>query len=137
VAEQARLRAVTTGAANDLQRVGGDRPRDGPRVRHGLGGSTARAVTDANVVSDATRRIRDEEQQDLVFEAERGARRLVGEHRGKLEEIARALLEHEVIDRAQLDAIMGGVPRLRRSAGESGLRVVAAEGRAPDGPSTA
>jgi len=30
-------------------------------------------VTDANVVSDLTRRIRDEEQQELAFEAERAA----------------------------------------------------------------
>ena len=96
--------------------------------------ATARAVTDANIVSDTTRRIRDEEQQDLVFEAERGARRLVAEHRGKLEEIAQALLAHEVIDRGELDVIMRDVPRLRRSAGQSGLRVVAAEGRPPDGP---
>ena len=137
VAEQQVFGAVTTGASNDLMRVA--------EIAHsmvheyGMGSiaATARAVTDANVVSDTTRRIRDEEQQDLVFEAERGARRLVDEHRPKLEEIARTLLEHETIDRSRLDQIMQGVPRLRRSAGESGLRVVAAEGRLPDGPSAA
>ena len=135
VAEQLVFGGVTTGAANDLLRVA--------EVAHamvheyGMGSvvATARAVTDANVVSDMTRRIRDEEQQDLVFEAERGARRLVAEHRAKLDEIAGALLAHEVIDRAALDMIMHGVPRLRRSAGQPGLRVVAAEARAPDGPS--
>ena len=36
VAEQIVFGAVTTGAANDLQRVERDHPRDGPRVRHGL-----------------------------------------------------------------------------------------------------
>jgi cell division protease FtsH len=135
VAEQQVFGAVTTGAASDLQRVA--------EIAHsmvhefGMGSiaATARAVTDANVVSDTTRRIRDEEQQDLVFEAERGARRLIADHRPKLEEIAQTLLAQEVIDRSELDLIMRGVPRLRRSAGEAGLRVVAAEGLAPEGPS--
>ena len=134
VAEQQVFGAVTTGAANDLLRVA--------EIAHamvhdyGMGSiaATARAVTDANVVSDTTRRIRDEEQQDLVFEAERGARRLVADHHAKLEEIAQRLLAHEVIDRSELDEIMHGVPKLRRAAGQPGLRVVAAEGRAPEGP---
>ncbi len=133
VAEQLVFGAVTTGAANDLQRVA--------EIAHsmvhdyGMGSvaATARAVTDANVVSDTTRRIRDEEQQDVIFEAERGARRIITEHRGKLEEIARELLRAEVLDRADLDRIMGHVPKLRRSAGQAGLRVVAAEGVAPEG----
>ena len=68
VAEQRVFGAVTAGAANDLLRVA--------EIAHmvheyGMGSvaATARAVTDANVVSDTTRRIRDQEQQDLVFEA--------------------------------------------------------------------
>ena len=135
VAEQQVFGAVTTGAANDLLRVAEIAHAMVHEYGMGSVAATARAVTDANVVSDTTRRIRDEEQQDLVFEAERGARRLIAEHRAKLDEIAQALLTHEVIDRARLDAIMRGVPQLRRSAGEAGLRVVAAESREPDGPS--
>ena len=137
VAEQLVFGAVTTGAANDLQRVA--------EIAHsmvhdyGMGsvGATARAVTDANVVSDTTRRIRDEEQQDVVYEAERGARGLIGEHRAKLEEIAQQLLRREVLDRAELDEIMRDVPKLRRAAGQAGLRAVAAEGLAPEGPAAA
>ena len=116
VAEQVVFGAVTTGAANDLQRVA--------EVAHamvheyGMGSvsATARAMTDANVVSDATRRIRDEEQQAIIFEAERKARALVVGHRDALERIARALLEHEVLERAQLDELLAA----------PGLRVVAA-----------
>ncbi len=137
VAEQAVFGAVTTGAANDLMRVAEIAHAMVHEYGMGSVAATARAVTDANVVSDTTRRIRDEEQQDLVFEAERAARRLIAEHRAKLEEIALELLEHETIDRSTLDAIMRDVPQLRRSAGQPGLRVVAAEGRAPEGPQAA
>ena len=133
VAEQFVFGAVTTGAANDLQRVA--EIAHGMIHDYGMGSvvASARAQTDANVVSDVTRRIRDEEQQDLIYEAEQGARSLISEHRGKLEEIARMLLDREVIDRAELDVIMRGVPRIHRGAG-TGLRVVAAEGRPPEGP---
>ena len=78
---------MTTGAANDLQRVA--------EITHAMvheysmGTSTAgvRAVTDADIVSDLTRRIRDEEQQELAFEAQRAAYDLITVHRAKLEEI--------------------------------------------------
>ncbi len=134
VAEQFVFGAVTTGAANDLQRVA--EIAHGMVHDYGMGSvvATARAQTDANIVSDVTRRIRDEEQQDLIYEAEQGARTLIAEHRGKLEEIARMLLEREVIDRSELDGIMRGVPRIHRGAG-TGLRVVAAEGQPPERPS--
>jgi cell division protease FtsH len=137
VAEYVVFGAVTTGASNDLLRVA--------EITHamvheyGMGTSTpvARAVTDANIVSDLTRRIRDEEQQDLAFEAERAARRLILEHRDKLEEIARALLEHEVLERDSIAAIMHGVPQLERRPGEPGLRVVAMERQDGESPSVA
>ncbi len=121
VAEQVVFGAVTTGAANDLQRVAEIAHAMVHEYGMGSVSATARAVTDANVVSDATRRIHDEEQQAIIFEAERNARALITGHRDLLERIAGALLEHEVVERAQLDALMGGAP---------GLRVVAASRRA-------
>ena len=136
VAEQLVFGAVTTGAANDLQRVAEIAHAMVHEYGMGSVAATARAVTDANIVSDTTRRIRDEEQQDLVFEAERAARRIISDHRAKHEEIAHALLVHEVIDRARLDGIMRGVPQLRRNAGQPGLRVVATEALAPEAVST-
>jgi len=133
-AEQLVFGNVTTGASNDLLKVA--------EITHamvheyGMGTSTpvARAVTDANVVSDLTRRIRDEEQEELAFEAERAARRVLVEHRAKLEEFAQALLAHEVLERAQIDEIMRGVAQLERLPGEPGLRVVAAARSEPEGP---
>jgi cell division protease FtsH len=136
VAEQLVFGAVTTGASNDLMKVA--------ELTHqmvheyGMGTSTAiaRAVTDANIVSDLTRRIRDEEQQELAFEAEHAARRIISDHRGKLEEIAARLLEREVLERAEIDAIMRGVPRLERRPGQPGLRVVASSRHEPPAPSS-
>ena len=69
VAEQIVFGAVTTGAANDLQRVA--------EITHamvhdyGMGTATAdaRRSSTPTIVSDLTRRIRDEEQQELAFEA--------------------------------------------------------------------
>jgi cell division protease FtsH len=73
-----------------------------------------RAVTDADIVSDLTRRIRDEEQQELAFEAQRAAYDIINSHRPKLEELANALLERETLDRGELDTIMAGVDPVRR-----------------------
>jgi cell division protease FtsH len=114
VAEAIVFGAVTTGAANDLQRLA--------EITHamvhdyGMGTATAsvRAVTDADIVSDLTRRIRDEEQQELAFEAQRAAYDLITGHRSKLEELATALLERETLDRGEVDAIMAGVEPVRR-----------------------
>jgi cell division protease FtsH len=114
VAEAVVFGAVTTGAANDLQRVA--------EITHamvhdyGMGTATAsvRAVTDADIVSDLTRRIRDEEQQELAFEAQRAAYDLITSHRAKLEEIAQALLERETLDRREIDTIMGDTPPVSR-----------------------
>jgi cell division protease FtsH len=108
VAEEIVFGSVTTGAANDLHRVA--------EITHAMvheysmGTSTAgvRAVTDHNIVSDLTRRIRDEEQQELAYEAQRAAYDLLSSHRPKLEELAQALLERETLDRAEIDAIMAG-----------------------------
>jgi cell division protease FtsH len=116
VAEAIVFGAVTTGAANDLQRVA--------EITHamvhdyGMGTATAsvRAVTDADIVSDLTRRIRDEEQQELAFEAQRDAYELISGHREKLEEIAQALLERETLDRREIDRIMADTPPVGRSA---------------------
>jgi cell division protease FtsH len=80
----------------------------------GTATASVRAVTDADIVSDLTRRIRDEEQQELAFEAQRGAYELITGHREKLEEIAQALLERETLNRREIDRIMDGTPTVDR-----------------------
>ena len=128
VAEQIIFGEVTTGAANDLQRVA---EITNAMVHHyGMGTSdnATRAFVDQAMLSDITRRIRDEEQQSLAFEAHRHAQALIEGHREKLEEIAQALLEKEVLERPEIDVIMEGVPRIdRRPSGPAPLRRVAVD----------
>jgi cell division protease FtsH len=109
VAEQIVFGAVTTGAANDLQRVAEITHAMVHHYAMGTSDSNNHAVIDPNLLSDLTRRIRDEEQQQLAFEAQRLAWDLITTHRHKLDEFAEALLEREVLERAEIDEIMKGV----------------------------
>ena len=61
-----------------------------------------------DALSDLSRRIRDEEQRELAFEAHRAAWLLIEDNRDLLERFARELLANEVLDRRQIDAIMAG-----------------------------
>jgi cell division protease FtsH len=132
VAEAIVFGAVTTGAASDLQRVAEISYAMVHDYGMGTSAPTARAVTDADIVSDLTRRIRDEEQQDLAFEAQRRAYDLISAHRAKLEEIAQALLERETIERTELDKIMTGVEPLPRRDGRPRPRLAAASVEPPE-----
>ena len=131
VAEQIVFGAVTTGAANDLQRVS--------EITHamvhdyGMGSQThaPRSLRRSAEVSDLTRRIRDEEEQELAFEAHRHAQELITEHRETLERFAQELLENEVLERPQIDKIMDGVPRIERRVARPELRVAAATKQQP------
>jgi cell division protease FtsH len=126
VAEQLVFGAVTTGASDDLKRVAEVTHAMVHEYAMGTAGTAQRAVRPDVVDSDLFRRIRDEEQQELAFAAERAARELITAHRERLDRLAEALLEREVLERKDIDQIMGGVPRMERAPG-SGLRVVAAK----------
>ena len=63
-------------------------------------------------MSDLTRRIQDEEQQELAFEAHRMATLLITRHRDRLEVFAAELLAHEVLERGDIDRIMDGVAKV-------------------------
>jgi cell division protease FtsH len=131
VAEQLVFGAVTTGAANDLQRV--SEITHAMVHQYGMGSQTTapRAVVESEAVSDLTRRIRDEEQQELAFEAHRHAHELIIAHRDTLERFAQELLENEVLERPQIDKIMDGVPRIERRPARPDLRVAAASKQPP------
>jgi cell division protease FtsH len=129
VAEQVVFGAVTTGAANDLQRV--------EEITHAMvhqyamgSGDAPQAATRDQALSDLTRRIRDEEQRELAFEAHRTAWELITTHRELLARIASALLENETLERAQIDRIMDGVPRVEPRKPVPDLRVAASEKQA-------
>ncbi|HWT94977.1 MAG TPA: AAA family ATPase [Solirubrobacteraceae bacterium] len=129
-AEQLVFGSVTTGAANDLQKVA---EITHAMVQHYAMGSSAtgpRAWLDLEVASETSRRMRDEEQRELALEAERAAAAILSAHRGKLDELAAALLEREVLERHDLDRILGDVPRLKRSP-STALRLAAADPTPP------
>jgi cell division protease FtsH len=126
VAEQVVFGAVTTGAANDLQRV--------EEIAHAMihqyamgSGDAPQAALKDHALSDHTRRVRDEEQHELAFEAHRAAWELIVAHRGLLDRIASELLENETLERGQLDRIMDGIPRIERRAPTPDLRVAASQ----------
>ncbi len=129
-AEQIVLGAVTTGAASDLQRVAEITSAMVHVYGMGTSASASRTFVDPEQLSDVSRRIRDEEQQALAFEAYNSAHELITSHRDKLEEFARALLEHEVLERREIDRIMADVPRVDRRPAPR-MRVAAADPRPP------
>jgi cell division protease FtsH len=115
-AEQIIFGEVTTGAANDLQRVAEITHAMVHQYAMGSAATPQRAVLDVDSVSDNTRRIRDEEQRELAYEGHSLAQALLTAHRHKLDELATALLEREALDRRDLDRILGEARRLRIAA---------------------
>jgi cell division protease FtsH len=106
VAEQLVFDAITTGAANDLQVV-----YDISRAMiadYGMGSHVAsrRLPVDDYSLSDHSRRLVDEEQQELTDLAFRSATKLIAEHRPILDDIANELLANEVLERDDIERIM-------------------------------
>jgi cell division protease FtsH len=133
VAEEVVFGAVTTGASDDLHRVAEVSRAMVHEYAMGTTITSRKISAEGGAVSDRTRQLRDDEQQHLADEAHRAAQRLIVEHRGKLEQLAAALLRNEVLVRDDIDRIMAGTPRLERRRGH-GLRVVAAASPAAAAP---
>ena len=125
-AEEIVFGAITTGASDDLARVSEISRSMIHDYAMGTTITSRRVSAEGGLVSDRTRELRDEEQQHLSDEAMRGAVKLILDHREKLDELARELLEIEVLERDDIERIMSGIPRFHRSPGQ-GLRVVAIE----------
>jgi cell division protease FtsH len=126
VAEHVVFHDVTTGAANDLQKVYEVSRKMVAEYGMGTQIGSRRLPLDDYSVSDATRRMLDEEQQELTDLAMRRARRLIEENREALEALAIQLLEHEVLEREDIDRLMAdhrppvAVPRIAATDPETG-----------------
>src|SRR2546421_444679 len=127
VAEQLVFGSITTGAADDLKRVA--EIAQAMVHDYGMGSAlSARKIgIEGDELSDMTRRIRDQEENELADEAQRMARDLLMRHRDKLDELAESLLANEVLERAEIDRIMGATSVQRGQS--TGLRVAAATAR--------
>jgi cell division protease FtsH len=125
-AEQTVFGSVTTGAAGDYEVVTTlaaamvDEYAMGTRVK-------LRRVDGGGRAAEATLRLRDEEQADLADGAYRTALSLLRDHRRWLDALAEALLEHEVLERADIDRVLAELPRAAvAGAGDSSTALAAA-----------
>jgi cell division protease FtsH len=130
VAEHVVFGAITTGASNDLERV--YTISRAMVAEYGMGTQigSRRLPSDDYSVSDATRRIVDEEQQELTDLAWRRARTLIEGNRAALDAFAHSLLHHEVLERDEIDRIMaehGGAPQPLAPVAAAEAGIAAAE----------
>jgi ATP-dependent Zn protease len=131
-AEEVVFGRVTNGAANDLEKVT-------EIARHmvfdwGMSESvTSRTMrADNYALSEATKRVRDEEQARLTDGAYEEALRLLKKHRPPLDRIANALLEKETLVRDEVLVLFEDVvPESRASETVGVPRVVASGPGAP------
>jgi cell division protease FtsH len=135
IAEELVFGAVTTGAASDLFKVAEITHAMVNEYAMGASASGQRAWVDIASASESSRRIRDEEQRELAWEAEAIARDILTTHRTKLDELAETLLDQEVLERSDLDRILAGLPRAERRS-SAPLRLAAVD-PTPPGPSAA
>jgi cell division protease FtsH len=117
--------SITTGASDDLKRV--------TEIAHAMvheyamgTGFTSLRIKDQ--IAEATRRVSDEEVRQLADQAFRGALAIIDARRPQLEDLAATLLTNEVLERADIDRIMAGVPHAapRRVGGELGIAAATA-----------
>jgi cell division protease FtsH len=108
VAESIVFGEVTTGAADDLKKV--NEISRAMVSEYGMGTelSSRRLPSDDYSISDATRRLIDDEQQHLTDLAFRKAHALLEEHRPILDQLAATLLEQESLERQDIERIVGG-----------------------------
>jgi cell division protease FtsH len=129
-AEHLVFDSVTTGAADDLQRVAEIARAMVHDYAMGTSSATQAAVASTSQSSEMSRRIRDEECQELVLEAQRKADHLIRSHRSHLDELANELLANEVLERGMIDSIMARSGRSEESPNDGHVPRLAAANRA-------
>jgi cell division protease FtsH len=107
-AEQLVFGSITTGAADDLKRVAEIAHSMVSEYAMGTGSSSLRELGDG--AAEATRRVRDTEVRELADEGFRAAIKLIDSHREQLDALASTLLSNEVLERPDIDRIMGETP---------------------------
>jgi cell division protease FtsH len=131
-AEQLVFGSITTGASDDLKRV--EEIAHAMVHEYAMGTGIRSLRVSPERASEATRKLRDQEVRELADEAFRAAERMLDSHRHELDELATTLLRNEVLERKDIDRIMGHVPPVvpdRRSEGELGIAAATAMRPAP------
>jgi cell division protease FtsH len=98
---------ITTGASDDLRKV--HEISRSMVTEYGMGTElmSKQVPTEDYSMSDSTRRQVDEEQQYLTDLAHRRAMKMVSDNRPLLDVLARTLLENEVLEREDIERIVG------------------------------
>jgi cell division protease FtsH len=126
-AEQLVFSSITTGASDDLKRVA---EIAHSMVHHYAMGTEVTSLRVASAgTSDATRHVHDQEVRELADEAFRAALSIIDTHRQQLDSLASTLLANEVLERGDIDKIMGDVPSAaprRIGGGEVGIAAATA-----------
>ena len=117
IAEEMFCGDITTGASNDIDRATqlargmvyewGMSDRMGP-VKYTEAHDGAMGHEEIVSVSATTRRELDEEVRRIIDQQYAHAKELIVANRDKLERVAKALLEHETLDSAQVKLLMSG-----------------------------
>jgi cell division protease FtsH len=127
-AEQVVFGRVTTGAANDLEKV--TEIARSMVFEYGMSEEvTSRTMRADNYsLSEETKRLRDSEQARLTDGAFTEAVRLLTKHRAALDRMANALLEKETLVREEVEALLADVPVDSRSSDLVGVSQVVSLG---------
>jgi len=124
-AERIVFGSITTGAADDLRRVG--EIANSMIVHYAMGTFSSALPSNAEDAAEATRRVRDAEVRELADEAFRVAVAMLDSHREQLDALAATLLANEVLERDDIDRVMGTTRRPeRRRAGELSIAAATA-----------
>jgi cell division protease FtsH len=132
VAESIVFGEITTGAANDLEKVYSVSRSMVTDYGMGTTISSRRLPVDDYSVSEASRRIVDEEQQELTDMAWRRADKLIRDNRPLLDAFANRLLTNEVLEREDIEKIVadhraGKLVTPEPANGSAPIRIAATE----------
>jgi cell division protease FtsH len=129
-AEQLVFGSITTGASDDLRRVGEIAAAMVREYAMGTASTSLPALGDGT--AEATRRLHDAEVRELADEAFRAAIAVIDSHRPQLDALATTLLKNEVLEREDISRIMGNTPPAApRRIGELSVAAATAANPAP------